>query len=51
MPFLPVGFAAETVDRRVPFQSLRNRLDGESGIILPLVKAPDLLDFVLIRRK
>ena len=45
MANLPIGFAHETVGAPSSFQSLRIRYVIAWGIILPVGKSPDLLDF------
>jgi len=45
------GFGAETVGVAAPFQSLRRRQERAYGIILPVAKVPDLLDFLALRRE
>lgn len=45
------GFGGETVSVVAPFQSLRRRYERFYGIILPVCKVPDFLDFQAFSRK
>jgi hypothetical protein len=45
-----VGIASETVGGASSFQSFRLRQEPPKGIILPVRKGPDLLDFLAFAR-
>jgi hypothetical protein len=51
MRFLPLSFEVRTTLPQAPFQSLQQRSDQQIGIILPLCKIAELLDFRALNRK